>query len=1315
VHGDITPSNVALTSWGWLLLTDFASAYKPALLPGDNPAVFTFYYDTDGSRACTVAPERFVDTAASDGAASAASGCTPASDMFSAGAVLGALFTADGSPLCDLAALMAWRAGGADPRARTLSIIAADRALGPPVAALVERLTHKTPSQRMTAAEALATFDGVLWKPYYGVARAAAASALSVPDGDARASALAGALPELCSAVIASDATGDSYSVGLASRNGDQQEQQQQQAHMVTPGDMAAALRRAGTPPLPGAMLIGTLACASLACATRRSTKAHALHCMLTLAAPLCDDAQRAGRLLPYALALVNDRAAPLRAAAVAAAAQLILPMPPATAAWPTGAAALANLREVIHYVAPAISRAPTDSEECVRIAAARVMPHLIALAAQALDRAACADADAAATVDGVGSDMPALTLAAYSSYRASLAALLRETLSPDVLVAAPTSSNIAGGPTSPAAAAAALHSAVAAGEPFLVRAGSAEALLPCALACLNERLWRARVAAYEAAPALASSLGPAASHALASAAENGLHDAHPSVAAAAGRALARILHACAPHAGPLGQDSPHSSMAPALRRAALSAAVTAAPLRCHPGCGVRNAAARVLAAACDALGPVDTAALLCPAVAPFIGGTAAAARTELAYSGDKLTCSRILEAAPPPLTWMQWHALGVDGPTSEAAPPGGWPQGDAIIQALVRAAGASARRAASLQEHSGEGQSEGSVPPPPLYASSLVRGDAGSTSQLVTGPIAQALSPGVVSSLATAASLPLRATSASLPSPQQPSASSSPFVGIIASGMGGEEMTPWRPSGVLVAHYTEHRGRVNALAVCPSNAGDTILGGGGGGGGVSPIIPWVLSVSDDGSAKVWDVMPCSSSSPVAWGGALCGLRSCVTYSSQGGKLTSAAALSHDTVATGSDAGSVHIWRLDRAGTHALSRTTSNTGGVPSTGWVPSGAGGWTVSGVTPPAYTGATDIKRGTRLWIDGGSSSSIRDDGTGGGCTALAASPQGTPGVLLMASVTGGVKCWDTRSPGVAWQLPGLTAGGATDDGDSAPAFSPWKHERRSGAPTALVLDPWAGSWMVVGTSAGAVALWDLRFRVPLSTWWHPARAPVRTLALGAPHVRGGRPHLWVSCGKNGEVAALDAVQGVVTGVMRVRVPNDSDEPAAVGGGGGEEGASRPAGPQGTDPRDDEEDEDPLSSVRATLASAMCIRAIAPVGGGSLITAGDDASFRQWELLANAQRSTSQGCRTVVAPSHAPCLDGTPVVAAWRGVPVLQQRLRPSPSVSGRGTRTETQRRQDVDAHSDAITSLAVLPLAGGERLLFSASRDGVVKAWC
>ena len=61
-HGDIKAENVALTSWDWAFLVDFAP-YKPTLLPADNPADFSFFFDTTGRRKCCLAPERFYDPA----------------------------------------------------------------------------------------------------------------------------------------------------------------------------------------------------------------------------------------------------------------------------------------------------------------------------------------------------------------------------------------------------------------------------------------------------------------------------------------------------------------------------------------------------------------------------------------------------------------------------------------------------------------------------------------------------------------------------------------------------------------------------------------------------------------------------------------------------------------------------------------------------------------------------------------------------------------------------------------------------------------------------------------------------------------------------------------------------------------------------------------------------------------------------------------------------------------------------------------------------------------------------------------------------
>lgn len=56
-HGDIKLENIMITSWNWVLLTDIAS-YKPTYLPDDNPADYSFFFDTSRRRLCYIAPER---------------------------------------------------------------------------------------------------------------------------------------------------------------------------------------------------------------------------------------------------------------------------------------------------------------------------------------------------------------------------------------------------------------------------------------------------------------------------------------------------------------------------------------------------------------------------------------------------------------------------------------------------------------------------------------------------------------------------------------------------------------------------------------------------------------------------------------------------------------------------------------------------------------------------------------------------------------------------------------------------------------------------------------------------------------------------------------------------------------------------------------------------------------------------------------------------------------------------------------------------------------------------------------------------------
>ncbi|EJK60764.1 hypothetical protein THAOC_18830 [Thalassiosira oceanica] len=49
VHGHLTPDNVLLTSWGWVLISDVGvSRYKPATLPDDDPGTYVHWYEGRG-------------------------------------------------------------------------------------------------------------------------------------------------------------------------------------------------------------------------------------------------------------------------------------------------------------------------------------------------------------------------------------------------------------------------------------------------------------------------------------------------------------------------------------------------------------------------------------------------------------------------------------------------------------------------------------------------------------------------------------------------------------------------------------------------------------------------------------------------------------------------------------------------------------------------------------------------------------------------------------------------------------------------------------------------------------------------------------------------------------------------------------------------------------------------------------------------------------------------------------------------------------------------------------------------------------------
>ena len=145
IHGDIKTENVMITSWTWAYLADLSSAYKCVSLPDDNPAYFSFFFDSSGRRTCYIAPERFF-TPGKDGDRSRS--LTEAMDVFSLGCVFVELFLEGPIPF-DLSQLLGFRSGEYDPTVMINTIV------DDGVRRLILRMVQLDPAKRPAITECL--------------------------------------------------------------------------------------------------------------------------------------------------------------------------------------------------------------------------------------------------------------------------------------------------------------------------------------------------------------------------------------------------------------------------------------------------------------------------------------------------------------------------------------------------------------------------------------------------------------------------------------------------------------------------------------------------------------------------------------------------------------------------------------------------------------------------------------------------------------------------------------------------------------------------------------------------------------------------------------------------------------------------------------------------------------------------------------------------------------------------------------------------------------------------------------------------------
>jgi len=156
-HGDIKTENTLVTSWNWLYLSDFSSSFKRVMLPEDNPADFSYFFDTSGRRTCYLAPERFLPPGEE---ADPNAKVTWAMDVFSAGCVIAELFLE--APIFSLSQLYKYRRGEYDPAISHLSRIP-DKELREMIAHMIQL----DPQKRYSAEQYLEFWKGKVFPAYF--------------------------------------------------------------------------------------------------------------------------------------------------------------------------------------------------------------------------------------------------------------------------------------------------------------------------------------------------------------------------------------------------------------------------------------------------------------------------------------------------------------------------------------------------------------------------------------------------------------------------------------------------------------------------------------------------------------------------------------------------------------------------------------------------------------------------------------------------------------------------------------------------------------------------------------------------------------------------------------------------------------------------------------------------------------------------------------------------------------------------------------------------------------------------------------------
>ncbi|KAL8988278.1 MAG: hypothetical protein Q9177_002628 [Variospora cf. flavescens] len=323
-HGDIKTENVLVTSWNWLYLTDFSSCYKKTRLPEDNPADFSYYFDTSGRRTCYLAPERFLSVGDTDDGR----GVTWAMDVFSVGCVIAELFLE--SPVFSLSQLYKYRKGEFDP---TFSFLGKIQDVE--VRDLVRHMIQLDPESRYAADEYLNFWRHKVFPEYFYSFLHQYMGLITDPS-----SGRSPVLPETGNFGEADDRIDRvyldfdkiSYFLGYEHENeissavphgGERALDEMIPVQVDIPNNRHSATSAGRRLKDDGTLLFLTLVVSSLRNTARGTSRLRACDLMLAFAERITDEA-KLDRVLPYVTSLLNDKSEIVKAAAVRTITQLL-------------------------------------------------------------------------------------------------------------------------------------------------------------------------------------------------------------------------------------------------------------------------------------------------------------------------------------------------------------------------------------------------------------------------------------------------------------------------------------------------------------------------------------------------------------------------------------------------------------------------------------------------------------------------------------------------------------------------------------------------------------------------------------------------------------------------------------------------------------------------------------------------------------------------------------------------------------------------------------------------------------------------------